>query len=372
MDVRAIILLGPATLPNAPESLGGVPIALLDVLGRPMLHRVLDRLQRYGISGVTVIGDAGPNATRFLARALRPDFEWVAPSGQALWHAAQRVFAEKAQDGSDVIIAIRLGPYAELDYEQLLQFHLDQNSRVTAVTDGAGELLGTFVISASRRNDAAYLLRHRLKEFRTPLVRYPFAGYVNRLAGAADFRRLAVDAFCGRVQITPQGRQVRPGIWIAEGARVHRGARILAPAFIGEHAKLRASAVVTRCGVLEHHTEVDCGTVVEDSTVLPYTVVGAGLDVSHSVVGFGRIAHLHRQVEVEVEDPKLVGSVVAAPLRALGQAASLATYLPFNFIRGLFGRPAPEPGLPAAVQAPSAALKAAESLPGDPALSNFR
>lgn len=373
MDVRIIMLLGSASEADAPESFGGVPIPLLDVLGRPMIHRIADRLRRFGFFAVTVIGDAGPQGARFLRRALRADFRWITAPPDSRWQAAQRVFADYAQSGADLVIVMRLGPYAEIDFEQLLQFHLDQNGRVTAVTDPEGGPLGTFVISASRRNDAAFLLRHQLQESRTPFVRYPYTGYANRLAGAADLRQLVVDAFCGRLQITPEGRELKPGVWVCQGARIHRAARLLAPAFIGERAKVRASAVLTRGSVLEHHAEVDCGTIVEDATILPYTRVGAGLDLAHAVVGFRKMTNLRRRVEVEISDPKLVSMASAAPLRVLNSAASLAGFLPVNFVRGLFGRCPAKASLPEAAEAPSTAIKATDSLPAtDPALSNFR
>jgi tetrahydrodipicolinate N-succinyltransferase len=245
---------------------------------------------------------------------------------------------QACSSGADVVIVHRLGPYAEIDFDQLIQFHLDHSGRVTAVTNQRNELIGTFVISSSRRNDAAFMLRHRMQEFRSPCLEYQFVGYLNELESAADLRRLAVDAFSGAAQITPEGNEVRPGVWVASGARVHRAARVLAPAYIGERARVRASAVVTRCSVLEHHAEVDCGTVVENATILPYATIGAGLDVAHSVVGFNRLAHLQRQVEIEITDPKLIGMASSAPLKALGSAAALASFMPVEFVRGLLGR----------------------------------
>jgi hypothetical protein len=315
-----------------------------------------------------VIGDGSQDA-RLVRRAARPDLQWVSASGQTAWREAQRVFSDYVQDGAELVVVLRLGPYAEFDLEHLLQLHLEQNGRVTAVTDSQGELLGTFVVSASRRNDAAFMLRHGLREFRTPLQQYLFSGYLNRLRSAADLRRLAVDGFSGAAQIAPEGMEVRPGVWVARGARVHRAARVLAPAFIGERARVRASAVVTRCSVLEHHAEIDCGTVVEDSTVLPYTAIGAGLDLAHSVAGFHRVSHLRRQVEIEIADPKLVGTASPAPLRALGSAAALAGFMPIEFVRGLLGRK--RTTLPAAAQAPAVARKTPDALSGEAGAEQF-
>jgi hypothetical protein len=361
MDVRAIVLLGGSVDKDA-EHIAGVPIALLDLLGRSVLHRTIDDLRKCGVTQVAVIGDPGSALSSLRSQKLLATLK--ATPGAAPWRAAQHTFAEYAQSGADVVFVLRLGAYLELDYESVIQFHLDQHSRVTAVCNSSGELLDYFAISGSRRNDAAFLLRHRLRAFRAGSTRFPYSGYRNPLSSAGDFRRLAVEALAGRVQIRPDGHEIRPGVWLGRGARIHPRARVLAPAFIGSQTRINASAVVTRCGVVEHHAVIDCSTVVEDATVLPYTVVGAGLDVSHSVVGFRRINHLHRGVEIQIADPKLLDTVASAPVRFLGGMASLASFFPVHFVRGLLrgGRRISEADLPTAVSSPSPALK----FPADP------
>jgi hypothetical protein len=71
------------------------------------------------------------------------------------------------------------------------------------------------------------------------------------------------------------------------------------------------------------------------------------------------VAHLARAVEVEITDPKLIDAASsAAPVRALGQAVSLATFLPRQLIHGMLNGHRPKPAdLPQAVRAPSPALK---------------
>jgi hypothetical protein len=333
---------------------------MLDVLGRSVLERVTDRLRSQGIPPVAVVGDA----REARAAGMRHMPGWTSAAGAELWRTAQHAFLQQLHSGAELILLIRLGPYVEVDYQELIRFHVERNGRVTAVTDGGEEMLDIYAISTSHRNEAAYLLRNQLRAFRTPFVPYAFTGYANPLGSAADLRRLAVDAFCGRAQLAPAGEQVKPGVWVAPGARLQRGARILAPSFIGQHARIRAAAVITRCGAVEHHAEVQSGTVIEDSTILPETIVGAGLDLAHAVVGFGRVASLRRQVEVEIGDTKLIGAMRSAPVRALTQAAGLLTFLPWHFLRSIIGNRTPEPAaLPDAVRAPAAALTAGESLP---------
>jgi len=261
-----------------------------------------------------------------------------------------------------VILVLRLGPYLELDYDRLIQFHLDQRNRVTPVCALDGSALHSFAISASRRNDAAFLFRHQLAESRTPCSAYVHYGYRNGLANAADVRRLTLDAFAGVAAFDPAGKEIRPGVWVGREVRIARGARILAPAYIGDYSRIRATAVITRGSALEHHVEVDYGAVVEDCNVLPFTYVGAALDMTHAVVGNRRVYHLPRNVEVEIADSKLLDAASEhAPLRVLAGMASLVTFLPRQIVRGIFPAQHREPpaSLPAAVNAPSPALKAA-------------
>jgi NDP-sugar pyrophosphorylase family protein len=350
VDVKAILVVTGPDSGASRETLAEVPLALLPVLGRPVVSYILDRLQRFGVQVVAVISEDAP--APYLRPAQRPGVKWI-PTGSNgnLWRAAEASFSEFAQNGADLVLALRVGAYAELDLEQLVQFHLEQRHRVTCVEDADGPL-DMFVISASRRNDAAYMFRHRFASFRTACGRFPFAGYANRLADVRDLRRLATDALGLKTGIVPGGRQIKPGVWLEESARIHRGARILAPAFVGAYSKIRAAVVLTRGAVIEHHSEIDCGTVVENASVLPYTYLGAGLDLSHAVTGFRRVLHLERNVTVEINDPKLVGRApTAAPLRVLAAAATLAGFLPRHICRGLLS---PSPELPAAVKSPPA------------------
>jgi len=354
VDVKAILIVtGPAE--GSREMLADVPLSLLPALGRPVISHTLDRLLSFGAE-VTAIIEAAPAA--YLRPLQRPGLKWIqtGKSG-SLWNAAESCFNEYAQNGADLVLVFRLGAYAEFDLERLLQFHLEQRQRVTRLEDPNGPL-DMFLISASRRNDGAYMFRHKLAAFRTACGRFRFTGYVNRLADVHDLRRLATDSLQLKTAIVPAGAQIKPGVWIEESARIHRSARILAPAFVGAHSKVRAAAVLTRGAVIEHHAEIDCGTVVENASVLPYTYVGAGLDLSHAVAGFRRLLHLERNVTVEIDDPKLLGRApAAAPLRVLAAAAALAGYVPGQFYRGLLSRRSRESltESPAAIKSPPAA-----------------
>ncbi|HKT23174.1 MAG TPA: hypothetical protein VJR04_01145 [Terriglobales bacterium] len=357
MDVRAILLIGNpdpgegAASSLDTESFSGVPFSLLPVLGKPLLHRFADRLKKAGVDSIAVL-NTGECSSPLIEDARRSDVKWKDVPAQQAWREAEEQFDEFVHSGADLVLLVRLGPYAEVEIDPLIQFHLDQRSHVTQVAkeDGA---LDFFVLSSSRRNDAAFLLRNKLAKMRVAAKPFMTHGYVNPLETASDFRRLVLDSFLLKTSVQPAGEQVRPGIWIGTGARVHRTVRLVAPCYVGAYSKVRKGALITRGTSLEHHSIVDCGSVVEASTLLPLSYLGAGLDLTHSIVGNKRIVSVKYGAELEVEDQSLVSAVPStSALRTLQDAANLATFVPRQFIRSLVAGSKPKPA-PAEVECPS-------------------
>lgn len=336
MDIRAILLIGGAASKDAPERFGNIPFACLDVLGTSVEERVVQRLRHFGIATCSVITDSPAEAQPFLrCRSLDSRTQPVHAESEQFWQAAEREFQRCAEDGAELVVVLRVGAYVEVDYEEMIQHHLDRRSCVTQAMDADRSPLHVFVLSVSARMDAAELFQKQLQQLRRESEPFQVKGYVNRLRRVSDLRRLAVDGLLARNSVVPRGREIKPGIWLGPSARVHRKARIVAPAYIGAGSKIRASALITRGTVVEQHAVVDCGTVVENTTILPFTCLGAGLDAMHCVVGFRRVAHMARNVEVEIHDEKLVGMIPVSPVsRLAGSTAALFAFLPKEIYRG--------------------------------------
>lgn len=344
MDIRAILLTGvPGTTDDAatngsssaPETFSGTPLALLPILGRPVLHRVVDQFRRCGIESVSVLQASAQHAGTEIDRAADLPWKWVA--ADQIWRAAEDEFECQVQAGAELVLLMRLGAYAEVELDPLIQFHIDRHNHITQVqaSDGA---IDFFVLSGSRRNDAAYLLRRNLREARVLGPAFETHGYVNRLRTPADFRALALDSLMQKTSIRPAGEEVRPGIWLAAGARVNRNARLVAPCYVGASSKVRAGALITRGSSIEHHCLVDCGSVIEESTLLPLSYLGTGLDLSHSVVGSNRIFNARYKAELELQDATLVSTLPdTSVLRTLHHAANLMSFVPRQIVRGLAG-----------------------------------
>ncbi|HEY6307553.1 MAG TPA: hypothetical protein VI488_13965 [Candidatus Angelobacter sp.] len=345
LDIRGLILIDTAQA-GLPFALA--PLALLDVAGMSPLERVAERLQRQGVSALTVVSEESSASRRY--RPLPQGIVCRSAARGRFWRVAESAFNDLAHNGADLVLVIRLGAYAEVHFDELVQFHLEGQRRVSQVV-WCAEPLEIFCLTASRRNDAASLFRSRLAHCRCECELFAHSGYFNPLAGPRDLRQFAIDVLTLQAETGPAGTEIRPGVWVASGASIEKGSRILAPAFIGASSQVRCGAVITRCTSIEHHAHVDCGTVVENSTVLPYSYVGAGLDVAHSVLGMGHIANLRRGISVEVPDKKLLGQVSPAWRRELLRVAGR---LPGRIWQSIFGDvPAPQPPLQEVARQPS-------------------
>src|SRR5437879_3228004 len=260
---------------------GTAPAVLVDVLGSSTLQRTIDSLAEAGIPEIIVVTEsnsASPelrDLTVEKARIFRSEATNV-------WRTAEQLFVTCAESASQVFI-LRLNAYMELNWEAIVRHHRLRSNRVTRVSSLSNpQAIDVCLISASRRNDAAFLLRSGLRQSRTNCVPYQLGQegdeYINLLEHEFDLRRLAADALHRDCKLRPHGTEIRPGIWAAPGSRIDRNARLVAPVYVGRRSRICAGAVVTRGSAVEHHCLVGRGTVVENSTLLPYTQSGPGLD----------------------------------------------------------------------------------------------
>jgi len=255
---------------------------------------------RAGVNAITLLGDS-------CYAPFRDDVDQAATSfplkwGDDAWLGATRILRRHKEPGIDVTFLVRAAAYVDLDPLDALQFHRGQQQVVTRAFNEEGPL-DIWVIDTARVTESDDILA-TLSEYEP--AQYAVRGYVNRLEGPHDLRRLVVDSLNSRCRLRPQGSETRPGVWVDEGAQVHRTARIVPPAFLGRKSKIEEQCLITRCSNVESNCQIDYGTVVEDSSILSNSYVGIGLDVSHSIVNGNQLLNLERDVTLEIQDPGMI------------------------------------------------------------------
>jgi hypothetical protein len=281
------------------------PFACAELFGQSVLERTVARFRQTGLRHISVI--AGSDGLSFYetkdARITIPK-----PSEDRCT-ILKRMLLRDLQRGIDTVLIAELGAYVEIDLPSALQFHRAIAQPITPIHDARGSL-GYWIVDAARvLASPDFSFPFEDDRVVNPPVPCHIDCYVNRLANPRDFRNLVIDSFFGRCSIKPSGREVKPGVWVEGGARIHKTVRLVAPCYVGSNARIQAGAVITRCSNLERNCEVGEGTLVFDASLLPHTMVGRGLDVSTAVVDRVNFVDLTRNVMLHIQDPNLISDV---------------------------------------------------------------
>jgi len=263
--------------------------ASVPVLGSSSVVRTVEYLRQSGIQEVALLGgQSHGTATTGFAEI----------QGQTIRNAASHL-REYRKNGLEALLVVRAGAYVECDLASFIGQHQQEGRAITRAVDEHG-VLDIWTIDLRRFRDSDDLLTAlgSANEGHCEIT-----GYVNRLETPQDFRRMATDVITGKCKTRPRGTETRPGVWIDDGAQISRGARIVAPAYIGREARIADDCLITRCSNVESWSHVDFGTAVEDSSILTNTYVGIGLDLSHSIVDGDELLNLHHEVRLHISDP---------------------------------------------------------------------
>jgi NDP-sugar pyrophosphorylase family protein len=288
------------------ESLAGQPLACIDILGRSMVERTIERFARAGVESVTVLV-AAENMLGVPAAATPDHINVTVHRVGDIFSAIAHTLDEYSDCGIEHAFVTSANLYAETDLLDLFYFHREARQAATRCVDREGPLeLWVVDCGKALQNDLESLLTCPEKT----RASYFTGDYVNSLIRPADLRRLVSDALSGRCAVRPSGREIKPGVWVDEKAEIHRGARIVAPAYIGRGSKVQQDTLITRCSSVERDCCIDCGTVIEDSSILANTSVGIWLDVCHAVASGNKLLSLGHEVVVEISDVSVLRPTV--------------------------------------------------------------
>ena len=280
-----------------PQHLLAGPLACYEILGSTILQRILDALRDAGIQQQTVLLEESGSEGLFPSR-LRPTRNFF-----SAWEGSVQ---QQVDEGAEILFLIRLGAYLELDFDEVLAFHCQTAGVLTQVYDHKSAFDVAVVNTNQLRGDNGSY-RGRLSALIPYHKRFNFTGYTNRLREPQDLRQLAHDGLLRRNSIRPLGKEVSPEVWMGEGATVDSSARISGPVYIGARSRVKGSCLVNGATTIERDCEVDFGTTVTDSSILPEPYLGIGLNFLHSVVTANKLFHLDRNVAVKISDRNLVG-----------------------------------------------------------------
>jgi len=277
----------------------GVPLSCIEVLGQTILKVLTGDLQRAGANPISLVIES--SAVEMAEREVDRNGEIRVTRAEDVWYEAALKAVEYQKAGVTTTLLMSLNAYFELDLSDILQSHGEMRGRTMRGFDSEGPL-NLWCIASGFATPARVLAELRMEQ----VAAYEIRGYVNRLNDPGCLRRLAIDVFHSRCRLRPNGREVQPGVWIANGAEVDQRASLQGPVFIGCHTKVAEQCLIEQCSNVERDCEVDFGTTVSDSYVMSNSYVGMGLDMSHSIVSGSNVMNLEHGVMLKVSDPSVL------------------------------------------------------------------
>src|SRR6266545_4172239 len=111
-----------------------------------------------------------------------------------------------------------------------------------------------------------------------PLYGVVVDGYWEDVGNLEAYQRAHQDLLEGRVKVDIPGFEVRPGLWLGEGAEVDPDARLDGPVLIGDFAKVEGGAQ------LREYTVIGSGVVVKSGAVLHRAMVHDNAYIGHDAI----------------------------------------------------------------------------------------
>jgi mannose-1-phosphate guanylyltransferase / phosphomannomutase len=312
------------------------PKPMLPLGNRPIMEHIVTHVRNHGVKDIVV-------TVQFLASQVRNYFGDGTDMGVDLAYATEPTplgtagsVRNAAEMLDDTFVVISGDALTDIDLDEVLGFHRRRGALATVALKRMPNPLefGIVITTDDGRierflekphwgqvfsdtiNTGIYVLEPevfehipdgpadfaadvfpRLLAQGAPLFGFVADGYWEDVGTLEAYQRAHQDILDGRVQVDVRGFQVRPGVWIGEGAELDPDAKLTAPVLIGDFTKVEAGVR------LREYTVVGSGVVVKRDAFLHRAIVhdnayiGPGANLRGCVVG--RSADIKRGGRIE-------------------------------------------------------------------------
>jgi mannose-1-phosphate guanylyltransferase / phosphomannomutase len=125
----------------------------------------------------------------------------------------------------------------------------------------------------------------KLLSWGAPLYGYVVDGYWEDVGNLEAYQLAHQDILDGRVKVDIPGFEVRPGLWLGEGAEIDPDANLDGPVLVGDFAKVEGGASLREYSVIGSGVVVKRGAVLHRAIVHDNAYIGQGASLRGCVVG---------------------------------------------------------------------------------------
>lgn len=303
------------------------PKPMMPIVNRPVLHHVLDNLARHGVRDVVMNVHMHPEqVTRYCGDGSR----W----GLRVRYSSEKKLLGTAGAVKKVENFLKGGPFlimsgdglSDVDLSALWAFHRRKKSLATMVTKAIdakfpfgvtlsapnGRIKG-FVEKPSwaqflsnQVNTGIYLfepevlrlipkgfydfghqLWPKLLKLKKPIHSWEWTGYWCDVGSLGEYRNAMHAVLDGQVKVLIPGSELRPRVWVEEGARIDATAELKAPCVIGAKSVIGPGAVVGPDTVVGARNRIKAGAVLKSCILFDGVTVGEKAHLVNAIVGEG-------------------------------------------------------------------------------------
>lgn len=311
------------------------PKPMLPVANKPMMEHIVRLLRRHHVTDVVV-------TVAYLASVIRKYFGDGADMGVRLYYATEETplgtagsVKNVAGELDEAFLVVSGDALTDVDLDAVLSFHHHKGSMATVVlkrtpnpldfgiviVDDDGKITrflekpGWGQVFSDTINTGIYAFEPeildfipdgpadfsedvfpRLVEKGAPLYGYVTDGYWCDVGNLETYRQVHVDVLDGRVGVDIAGFELKPGVWVGEGAEIDPTAEILGPALVGDFCRIEARVKLGKYVVLGNNVILRDDVSVERAIVHDNAYVGEVSQLRGCVVG--RNADMRRGVTI--------------------------------------------------------------------------
>ncbi|MGI6364215.1 MAG: sugar phosphate nucleotidyltransferase [Bacillota bacterium] len=301
-----------------------LPKPMVPILNKPVMSYIVELLKKYGIRDIAV-------TLAYLPGKIKDYFGNGAEHGVNLQY-----FLEDSPLGTagsvkntgdflrDTFLVISGDALTDLDIARAIAFHRERGSQATlvlhrqpvpleygvVVTDQEGRITRFLEkpswgeVFSDTVNTGIYILEPGVMDYLAPGEKYDFSrdlfprlladgvpmygyvtdGYWCDIGDLRSYRQANFDVLAGKVKVAVDGRQVRPGIWLAEGVRPAQDVDLIPPVYIGRGCSLDTGVSLGPNAILGEHCRVRAGTTLRQAVVWKHCRLGSDCEIRGATI----------------------------------------------------------------------------------------
>jgi len=140
-------------------------------------------------------------------------------------------------------------------------------------------------IPKNRPYDFGFQLWPDLLARKKRIYGYVMKEYWTDVGNIKEYRNGVKGALEGKIRLNIPGKEVRPGIWVGEGAKIEKGAKLFAPCVIGRYCFIGSGACIDSFTTIGDNSYIERGAVIKNSILWEKVKVAKNVHLENCIIG---------------------------------------------------------------------------------------